>query len=197
MSGQSKPNGNFQDTVPAFNSATSQTSVEQNDDIRLSRIEHTQAKLADGLDRIAEHIAPLLTKQFDDTQQRVRILERRILARQERPVIYQLVEALANSERLQDSAEARTFLVEQIEELLAALGYQRFGELGDAYDAARHEVVAAEQGAALVVRKIHKLGLESFGDVLIPARVEIGPPEKTTPETDVRLSNHDPDEARS
>ena len=52
-----------------------------------------QRLLREDFERLAAAVAPLLTKQYRDREQRIRALETVIRNRQERPVIQQMAEA--------------------------------------------------------------------------------------------------------
>ena len=70
----------------------------------LERIEEAQrtlrqdfAELLQGFERLAGHLGPLLTKQYGDTQARMRVLETRLRNRQERPLVMQMANLLSTS----------------------------------------------------------------------------------------------------
>ena len=62
----------------------------------LSELGEGQRLLREDFERLAGAVAPLLTKQYRDREQRIRALEIVIRNRQERPVIQQMAKLLAD-----------------------------------------------------------------------------------------------------
>ena len=77
-------------------------------------------------------VAPLLTKQYRDREQRIRALEIVIRNRQERPVIQQMAKLLADVRRLDSAEDIKAHVEESVTDTLTSLGYQEMGSEGDA-----------------------------------------------------------------
>lgn len=134
-----------------------------------------QAELADGMERIAQSLTPLLTSQYEATLARTRALEQRILNRQERPTVVKLANLLTSSARLHSNDDVADHLSSGLIQVLEGLGYDQFGAVGQNFEESRHDVVDAVECSAPVVTAVHALGLQSGDDVIIRARVEVGP----------------------
>ncbi len=113
---------------------------------------------------------------FDEINDRLRAAERRIQARQERPVIVNVHRVLDRIRHLDLDQAVKQALEDDIARLLAEAGYEETGRVGEDYDPDRHEAIdgRALDGRA-VVTKVHTRGLTSFGDVVVRAKVEISP----------------------
>ncbi|MCB0973119.1 MAG: hypothetical protein KDB86_01015 [Actinobacteria bacterium] len=129
--------------------------------------------LTDGMDRIAAAVVPLLSQEYDATLQRMRVLERKILHRQERPIVNRVARLLEEVQRL-DGETGRLHCAEGLLDLLHGLGYEQFGSAGDAFDREAHEVIAATEGHGNVVARVHAAGIRAGSDVLIKAKVTLG-----------------------
>jgi len=133
------------------------------------------AELLQGFERLAGHLGPLLTKQYSDTQARVRVLETRIRNRQERPLITQMANLLAEVRRLESAEDVTTHVQEALLRALNSLGYQEMGSPGDQFDPAWHEPVSGSVGRAGIVTRVRRRGLACYGDVIIKAVVDVQP----------------------
>jgi molecular chaperone GrpE (heat shock protein) len=133
------------------------------------------ANLLQGFERLAAHLGPLLTKQYGDTQTRMRILETRIRNRQERPLITQIADLLAEIRRLESAEDIKAHVEEALTRTLNSVGYQEMGSPGDQFDPVWHEPVSGSVGQAGTVARVHRRGLACFGDVIIKAAVEVQP----------------------
>jgi hypothetical protein len=120
-------------------------------------------------------------KAFDEINERLRAAERRIEARQERPVIIGVHRVLDRIRHLDFDQAIKQALEDDITAILTQAGYAETGRVGADYDPACHDAIDghALDGKA-VITKVHAHGLDSFGDVVIRAKVEISP-EKSPP----------------
>jgi molecular chaperone GrpE (heat shock protein) len=142
--------------------------------IALATISRQQVTLRDDFERLAAVIEPIASRTYAETQARMRVLEQRILSRQERPTVQRLAQLLVSTQRLSEGADVRAHVEESILDILHGLGYEQFGVVGEPYDEQRHDVLTADAGRDPHVVVVHARGLESFGDVIIRARVDIG-----------------------
>jgi molecular chaperone GrpE (heat shock protein) len=133
------------------------------------------AELLQGFERLAGHLGPLLTKQYSDTQTRMRVLETRIRNRQERPLITQMADLLAEVRRLESTEDVKAHVEEAMLRALNSVGYQEMGSPGDQFDPAWHEPVSGAVGRAGIVTRVHRRGLACYGDVIIKAAVDVQP----------------------
>jgi molecular chaperone GrpE (heat shock protein) len=148
----------------------------------LSGLGEGQRLLRDDFERLAGAVAPLLTKQYRDREQRIRALETVIRNRQERPVIQQMAKLLADVRRLDCAEDIKAHVEESVTDTLTSLGYQEMGSEGEPFDPGRHEPMAGSVGRAGIVTRVHSRGLACHGDVIIKARVEVEP--AADPETE-------------
>jgi molecular chaperone GrpE (heat shock protein) len=129
-------------------------------------------------DEVLPYLVEALRKNnaFDEINDRLRAAERRIEARQERPVIISLHQVLDRIRHLDFDPTIKQALDEDLARMLTEVGYQETGQVGEDYDPARHDAIhgRAEDGRALV-SKVHSHGLVSFSDVVVRAKVEISP----------------------
>jgi hypothetical protein len=130
------------------------------------------------LDGVLPYVVDALRRNnaFDEISDRLRVAERRIEARQERPVIVGVHRLLDRIRHLDFDQAIKQALEDDIAAVLTAAGYAETGRVGEDYDPARHDAIdgRALQGSA-VVTKVHARGLDSFADVVIRAKVEIAP----------------------
>lgn len=131
------------------------------------------------LERIASHLVPLLGEQYRAMEARQRLLEKRIQQRQERPVAVRLAHTLTDLQKLERAEEAKSHAIESLADVLYQMGYEQFGEPGDAFDDGLHEAVSGTvtDGQPIVLSQVFSRGLWSSGDVIVRARVSVGPVE--------------------
>jgi GrpE len=156
------------------------------------------ARLLDGFERLAAAVQPLLTKQYRDTEVRMRMLETRLRTRQERPLITRIANLLGDIRRLQSAEDIKVHVEEALAEALVSAGYQEMGSAGDQFDPHWHEPVSGSVGKAGVVAQVHRRGLACHGDVIIKAMVHVEPApaedgleldlEEPGPDGDLRLA---------
>jgi hypothetical protein len=129
-------------------------------------------------DEVLPYVVEALRRDnaFGEINERLRAAERRIEARQERPVIIGVHHVLDRIRHLEFDQVIKQALTDDITRLLTEAGYQETGCVGEDYDPARHDAIEgrAVDGTA-VVTSVHTHGLASFGDMVVRARVEISP----------------------
>lgn len=141
----------------------------------LARLGGAQELLRQDFERLAAAVTPLLTKQYRDTENRMRILETRIRNRQERPLILHMANLLADVRRLESADDLKAHVEDSVVEALTGLGYQEMGARGDQFDPEWHEPVSGSVGRTGVVSHVYRRGLACYGDVLIKAKVDVEP----------------------
>ena len=141
----------------------------------LARLGEAQELLRRDFERLAAAVTPLLTKQYRDTEHRLRILETRIRNRQERPLILHMANLLADVRRLESAEDLKAHVEDSVLQVLISLGYQEMGAKGDQFDPDWHEPVSGSVGRAGVVSHVYRRGLACHGDVLIKAKVDVEP----------------------
>jgi hypothetical protein len=151
----------------------------------LSDLRQQQQSLLDGFERLAAAVSPLLTAQYETTQNRIRALEQRIVQRQERPTVVALVRLLETGRRLRSPKESALHLMDGLTNLVEGLGYEFFGTVADSYDESTHDVIDAVAGEQPVVTIVHQRGIRAGEDVVVRARVETGPAQIADPASSV------------
>lgn len=133
------------------------------------------AELREGFDKLARHLGPLLTRQYEDTLVRMRMLETRIRNRQERPLISRMAELLTAVRRLESGADIKMHVEEALLDALTWAGYEEMGQPGERFDPGWHEAVSGSVGKAGIVTRVHRRGLVCYGEVFRRALVEVEP----------------------
>jgi molecular chaperone GrpE (heat shock protein) len=141
----------------------------------LERLGEAQDLLRQDFERLAAAVTPLLTKQYRDTEGRMRVLETRLRNRQERPMILRMANLLADVRRIESAADIKIHVEEAMVEALTSAGYREMGSPGDLFDPDVHEPVSGSMGRAGIVTRVHCRGLECYGDVIIKAKVDVEP----------------------
>jgi hypothetical protein len=141
----------------------------------LERLSEAQDLLRQDFERLAKAVMPLLTKQYRDTEARMRVLETRLRNRQERPLIVRMANLLADIRRLGSPEDVKIHVEEAMIEALTSAGYQEMGSAGDQFDPGWHEPVSGSMGRAGIVTRVHQRGLACYGDVIIKAKVDVEP----------------------
>ncbi len=126
-------------------------------------------------ERLAKHVGPLLTRQFDDSKERMRVLEWRLRNRQERPLLMRIAVLLGDVRRIEASADIKAHVEEALMDALNSVGYQEIGRDGEQFDPLVHEPVAGAIGKTGIVRQVFSRGLACYGDVLIKAKIDVEP----------------------
>jgi hypothetical protein len=141
----------------------------------LERLSEVQYQLREDFERLAASVTPLLAKQYLDTQARVRVLETRLRNRQERPLIVRMANLLSDVRRIESAEDIKIHVEETMVDLLTSAGYQEMGAEGDQFDPDFHEPMSGSAGRESVVTRVYRRGLACYGDVLIKAKVDVGP----------------------
>lgn len=130
------------------------------------------------LDQVLPHVVTAL-KRHDgvaELRRRLDTAEKRLADREQRPLVNGLRRVLGIVRQLEFDPAAKEAIASELERVLVGAGYQEFGEAGEAFDPQRHEVVGegtAGEGPAVVVELLEP-GLETLGEVVARAKVEIG-----------------------
>ena len=94
------------------------------------------------------------------------------------PVVDNLERAAAHvPDELRENEWAKGVLqvAKHVQATLAALGVERVGTVGEAYDPERHEAVARSGDKAVAVTAVYEPGYLFRGKTLRPAKVQVGP----------------------
>jgi hypothetical protein len=128
-------------------------------------------------DQVLPHIVAALKRQDGVVELRRRLdaAEKRLAEREQRPLVGGLRRVLTLVRGLDFDPDAKEAITVELERLLVGAGYQEFGESGERFDPARHEALAgaAPEGSAVVVALLEP-GLETLGEVVVRAKVEVG-----------------------
>jgi hypothetical protein len=129
------------------------------------------------LDQVLPHVVTAL-KRHDgvaELRRRLDLAEKRLADREQRPLVNGVRRVLGIVRRLDFEPDAKEAISSELERVLVGAGYEEFGEVGEAFDPQRHEVVdgSAEAGRA-VVAELHEPGLETLGEVVARAKVSVG-----------------------
>lgn len=129
------------------------------------------------LDQVLPHVVTAL-KRHDgvaELRRRLDAADKRLADREQRPMVNGLRRVLGIVRKLEFDPAAKEAIASELERVLVGAGYQEFGEPGEAFDPQRHEVVegTAGEGPAVVVELLEP-GLETLGEVVARAKVEIG-----------------------
>jgi hypothetical protein len=139
----------------------------------LERLSEVQYQIRADFERLAANVAPLLTKQYRETDTRMRVLETRLRNRQERPLIIRMANLLSDVRRIESGEDVKVHAEETLLDILTSAGYQEFGSEGDQFDPGFHEPMSGSAGRESVVSRVHRRGLACYGDVIIKAKVDV------------------------
>jgi len=139
----------------------------------LVQVSEVQHQLRADFERLAANVAPLLTRQYRETDARMRVLETRLRNRQERPLILRMANLLSDVRRIESGEDAKIHVEETLLDILTGVGYQEFGNEGDQFDPGFHEPMSGSAGRESVVTRVYRRGLACYGDVIIKARVDV------------------------
>lgn len=139
------------------------------------------------LDQVLPHVVSALKRQeaVAALTHRLEKAETRLAERQSRPLIAGLRRALTTVRRLQFDTDAKSAILAELEALIVGAGYTEFGEIGEPFDPRRQEALSGDLPAeGGVVAEVLEPGLETLGEVVVPARVRIGrnPDERGAPQ---------------
>ncbi len=133
--------------------------------------------IRDEFDEVVPHLVAALKRNeaFDELVTRLDKAEKRLAERERRPLVSGLVRLLHRIRRTEFDAQVKDSLVEELEALLGGAGYEEFGDVGEPFDAVRHEAIEGTvDGGRAVVREIYEQGLETLGEVVVRASVRVG-----------------------
>jgi hypothetical protein len=139
----------------------------------LERLSEVQYQLRADFERLAAAVAPLLTKQYRETDARMRVLETRLRNRQERPLIIRMANLLSDVRRIESGEDVKIHVEETVLDVLTGAGYQEFGTERDQFDPDFHEPMSGSAGRESVVTRVYRRGLACYGDVIIKAKVDV------------------------
>jgi hypothetical protein len=153
----------------AVTTETATTETQQGDDLAVA-IRHE-------LDQVLPHVVTAL-KRHDgvaELRRRLDVAEKRLADREQRPLINGVRRVLGIVRRLDFEPDAKEAISSELERVLVGAGYEEFGEVGEAFDPQRHEVVdGSAKGGQAVVTELHEPGLETLGEVVARAKVSVG-----------------------
>jgi hypothetical protein len=129
------------------------------------------------LDQVLPHVVTAL-KRHDgvaELRRRLDLAEKRLADREQRPLVNGIRRVLGIVRRLDFEPDAKEAISSELERVLVGAGYQEFGEVGEAFDPQRHDVVdgSVDEGRA-VVTELHDPGLETLGEVVVRAKISVG-----------------------
>jgi hypothetical protein len=133
------------------------------------------------LDHVLPHGVTALKRQeaVADLSRRLDDAERRLAEREGRPMAAGVRRVLTMVRRLDFDPEAREAIASELEKVMVGAGYEEFGEVGETFDPARHEVIEGRaEGGVAVVAELFEPGLEALGDVLARAKIRVGTAEE-------------------
>ena len=145
--------------------------------------EGVRQAIRDEFDEVVPYLVTALKRNeaFDQLVTRLDRAEKKLAERERRPLVAGLVRVLHRLRRTEFDAEVKESLLHELEALLVGAGYEEFGEVGEPFDAARHEAVEGSvDGGPAVVKEIYEQGLETLGEVVVPARVRVGSDTRET-----------------
>jgi molecular chaperone GrpE (heat shock protein) len=130
------------------------------------------------LDQVLPHVVTALKRDdgVAELRRRLDLAEKRLIDREQRPLVSGLRRVLGMVRRLDvEPEEAKEAIASELERVLVGAGYQEFGEVGETFDPLRHEVIDGEAGeGAAVIVELHEPGLETLGEVVARATVAVG-----------------------
>ena len=91
-------------------------------------------------------MAPLLTKQYGDTEHRMRVLETRSVTARSARWSPQMASLLADVRRLESAEDVKVHVEEAMLEALTSVGYQEMGSAGETVRPCLHEPMSGSVG---------------------------------------------------
>jgi hypothetical protein len=129
-------------------------------------------------DPVLHYVADALGRNnaFDELRDRLRTAERRLEARRERPLVGSIYHFLDRLRHLDFDPIVKRDLEADLLRMLYDAGFEETGQVGEAYDPARHEAIDGRAvGGRATVTEIYTRGLTCLGDVVFRARVQVLP----------------------
>ncbi|HEY5332983.1 MAG TPA: hypothetical protein VIJ21_05490 [Solirubrobacterales bacterium] len=134
-------------------------------------------------DQVLPHVVTALKRQDGVAELRRRLdrAEKSLAEREQRPLVGGLRRVLTFVRGLDFEPEKKEAITMELERVLVGAGYQEFGEVGEAFDPGRHEALAGEAAAgSAVVSDLLEPGLETLGEVVVRAKVEVASKGEST-----------------
>lgn len=135
------------------------------------------AAVREELDEVLPHVVNAL-KANDAARalaERLQVAERQLSERSNRPLVAGIRKVLRTARRLDYDSDAKDTLVGELEQLLIGAGYTEFGEVGERFVPGRHQALDGQApGTAVIVAEIFEPGLETLGEIIVPAQVKVG-----------------------
>lgn len=129
------------------------------------------------LDQVLPHVVTALKRHDSvvELRRRLDLAEKRLADREQRPLINGVRRVLGIVRRLEFDPAAKEAIASELERVLVGAGYQEFGEVGEAFDPERHEVVDGTAGdAPATVTELLEPGLETLGEIVARAQIGVG-----------------------
>ena len=138
-----------------------------------------RAAVHDELNWLPDHVLDRVKRDqaFDALSDRLRRAERRLETRRERPLIVAVHRMLNRLRRLDFDQAVKDSLAAELVKILASAGMTETGQVGEKYDADRHEALegtTADDGTATVAEVLAP-GLSSLDEVVVRSLVRIAP----------------------
>lgn len=145
-----------------------------------------RAAVREELDEVLPHVVSAL-KANDAAKalaERLQVAERQLSERNNRPLVAGIRKVLRTARRLDYDPDVKDTLVGELEQLLIGAGYTEFGEVGERFVPGRHQALDGQApGTAIIVAEIFEPGLETLGEIIVPAQVRVGSaPDANQPE---------------
>jgi hypothetical protein len=160
--------------------AGTRTGPQSADPAELTRL--IRAAVHDELNWLPDHVLNQVRRDraFDALNDRLRSAERRLETRRERPLIVAVHRMLNRLRRLDFDQAVKDSLEAELVKILASAGMTETGQVGEEYDADRHEALegtTADDGTATVAEVLAP-GLGAFDEVVIRSLVRIAPADR-------------------
>jgi hypothetical protein len=127
-------------------------------------------------DQVVPHLVAALKREdgVAELRRRLDLSEKRLADRNQRPLIRGLRRVLMLVRDLDFEPDSKETITMELERVLSGAGYEEFGEVGEAFDPDRHEALSGEAPAGSpVVTRLKEPGLETLGEVVVRAKVEV------------------------
>jgi len=127
---------------------------------------------------VLHYVADALARNnaFDELSDRLRTAERRLEARRERPLVGALHYLLDRLRHLDFDPVVKRELETDILGMLYDAGFEETGQVGEAYDPARHEAIDGRAvGGRATVTEVYTRGLSCLDEVVFRAKVQVLP----------------------